>query len=79
MEKLAAVIFVLGSILVFSGVAVLAVRWARKSSHRAAFLGWGLQFPGAGMDPQPPPQVKLEEAGQHTKLKKVSESGDPEE
>jgi len=38
-------------------VAVLAVRWARRSSRRAAFLGWGLQFLGAGVNPVPPPQV----------------------
>ena len=41
----------------------MAAQWARKSSRRAAFLGWGLQFLGAGVDPVPPPQVQLEEVG----------------
>jgi hypothetical protein len=79
MEKLAPVIIVFAFLLGITGVAVLAVRWARKSFRRAAFLGWGLQFLGAGINPQPPPQVKLEEASLHTKIKKESESGDPEE
>jgi len=78
MEKLAPVIIVLAFILGITGFAVLAVRWAKKSSLRAAFLGWGLQFLGAAMN-QPPPQVKIEEASLHGKIKKDSESGDPEE
>jgi hypothetical protein len=79
MDKLIPVIIVLTFILGITGAAVLAVRWAKKSSRRAAFLGWGLQFLGAGINPQPPPQIKLEEASLHTKIKKESESGDPEE
>ena len=79
MERLAPVIIILGFILGMTGVAVFTVRWARKASRRAAFLGWGLQFLGAGINPQPPPQVKLEEASLHTRIKKESESGDPEE
>jgi hypothetical protein len=78
MERVASVVIVFAAILGIAGVAVLAVRWAKKSSRRAAFLGWGLQFLGAGINPQPPPQIKLEEASLHTKIKKESESGDPE-
>lgn len=32
--------------------------------------------PGAGMNPQPPPQEQVEEANRHKKIKKDSESGD---
>lgn len=46
MEKLLPLITVLVFMLGIIGVFVLAVRWARKSSKRAAFLGWGLQFLG---------------------------------
>jgi hypothetical protein len=44
MEKLLLVFIVLVFMLGSIGVFVLAVRWARKSSRRAAFLGWGLQL-----------------------------------
>jgi hypothetical protein len=56
MEKLLPLFIVLAVILGISGIAVLGVRWARKSSRRAALLGWGLQFLGAGANPVPPPQ-----------------------
>lgn len=49
----------------------------RESSRRAAFLGWGLQFLGAGVNPVPPPQVQLEEVNAQARLKKDAESGDP--
>jgi CubicO group peptidase (beta-lactamase class C family) len=61
------------------GIAVLTVRCARKSSRRAAFLGWGLQFMGAGVNPVPPPQVQLEEVNCQARIKKDAESGDPKE
>jgi hypothetical protein len=61
------------------GISVLAVRWARKSSRRAAFLGWGLQFLGAGVNPVPPPQVQLEEVNAQARIKKDAESVNPEE
>lgn len=79
MEKLPALIIVLVVMLGIIGVSVLAVRWARKSSRRAAFLGWGLQFLGAGVNPVPPPQVQLEEVNDQARIKKDAESGDPEE
>jgi hypothetical protein len=61
------------------GISVLAVWWARKSSRRAAFLGWGLHILGAGVNPVPPPQVQLEELNAQARLKKDAESGDPEQ
>jgi hypothetical protein len=57
---------------------VRAVRWARKGSPGAAFIGWALLFLGAGMNPQPPPQEQVEEANRQKRIKKDSESGDPE-
>jgi hypothetical protein len=77
MEKLLPLWVVLITVLGLAGIAVLAVRWVRKSSRRAAFLGWGLQFLGAGVNPVPPPQVQLEEVNRQAKMKKDSESGDP--
>jgi hypothetical protein len=79
MEKLLPLLIVLATILGIIGIAVLAVRWARKSSRRAAFLGWGLQFLGAGVNPVPPPQVQLEEVNGQARLMKDAESGDPNE
>jgi Tfp pilus assembly protein PilV len=55
MEKLLPMIIVLTGMLGIIGISVLAIQWARKSSQRAAFLGWGLQFLGAGVNPVPPP------------------------
>jgi Tfp pilus assembly protein PilV len=79
MEKLLPLLIVLVTILGIIGISVLAVRWARKSSRRAALLGWGLQFLGAGVNPVPPPQVQLEEVNRQARIKKDAESGDPEE
>jgi hypothetical protein len=79
MEKLLPLIIVLAVMLGIIAITLLAIRWARKSSRRAAFLGWGLQFLGAGVNPVPPPQVQLEEVNRQSRIKKDAESGDPEE
>jgi hypothetical protein len=79
MEKLLPLFIVLVVVLGIIGIAVLAVRWARRSSRRAAFLGWGLQFLGVGVNPMPPPQVQLEEVNGQSRIKRDEESGDPEE
>ena len=79
MEKLLPLFIVLIAALGITGIFVLAARWARKSSRRAALLGWGLQFLGAGVNPVPPPQVQLEDVNQQAKIKKDAESGDPKE
>jgi hypothetical protein len=79
MDKLLPLFIVLIAILGITGILVLAVRWTRKSSRRAAFLGWGLQFLGAGVNPVPPPQVMIEEVNAQARMKKDAESGDPKE
>jgi hypothetical protein len=79
MNKLLPLLLVLSTILGIIGISVFAVRWARKSSRRAAFLGWGLQFLGAGVNPVPPPQIQLEEVNRQSRIKKGAESGDPQE
>jgi hypothetical protein len=78
MERLLPLLIVLVVMLGSIGFSVLAVRWVRKSSRRAAFLGWGLQFLGAGVNPVPPPQVQLEEVNGQARIRKDAESGDPE-
>jgi hypothetical protein len=78
-SQLLPLIVVLVVMLGIIGIAVFAARWARKSSRRAAFLGWGLQFLGAGVNPLPPPQVQLEEVNQQAKIRKDAEAGDPKE
>jgi hypothetical protein len=79
MEKLLPLLIVLVFMLGIIVISVLAVRWARKSSRRSAFLGWGLQFLGAGVNPVPPPQVQLEEVNAQARIKKDVESGDSDE
>ena len=79
MEKLLPLLIVLVVMLGIIGIAVFAVRWARQSSRRAAFLGWGLQFLGAGVNPVPPSQVQLEEANVQARVKKDAESADPKD
>lgn len=79
MEKLLPLLIVFVTMLMIIVISVIVVRWARKSSRRAAFLGWGLQFLGAGVNPLPPPQVQLEEINTQARIKKDAESGEPEE
>jgi hypothetical protein len=64
-------------LLVVTG-SVRALRWARKGSPAAAFIGWALLLLGAGMNPQPPPQEQVEEANRQKRIKKDAESADPE-
>lgn len=75
MGKLLPLFIVFAVMLGIIGISVIAVRWARKSSRRAAFLGWGLQFLGAGVNPVPPPQVQLEEVNAQARTKKDAEAG----
>jgi hypothetical protein len=75
MQKLLPLFIVAVLILGTIGISVLAIRWARKSSRRAAFLGWGLQFLGAGVNPVAPPQVQLEEVNAQARIKKDAEAG----
>lgn len=56
-----------------------AVRWGRKSSPAAAFIGWALLLFTSGMNPQPPPQEQVEQANRQRKIKKDAEAGDPGE
>ena len=56
-----------------------SVRWARKGSPAAAFIGWALLLFSAGMNPQRPPQEQVEEANRQRKIKKDAESGNPEQ
>jgi hypothetical protein len=77
MGKLLPLFILLIAILGIIGIFVLAARWTRKSSRRAALLGWGLQFLGAGVNPVPPPQVQIEEVNRQSRTKKDAESGDP--
>lgn len=78
MDKLVALMIVLAFLITMVGAAILAIRWKRKSSRRAALLGLGLELLGAGMNPLPPAHVQLEEATRRTKVKKDSESGEPD-
>jgi hypothetical protein len=79
MDKLAPLVIVLIVVPGIVGIFVLALRWARRSSRRAALMGWALQFLGAGMNPVPPPQVQIEEVNRQARLKKDAESGDPKD
>ena len=79
MEKIVPVLIVMAFLLIMATLFALLVRWARRSSRRGAFLAWGVQLMGAGMDPLPPPQEQLKEVDRQTKIKKRSESGDPKD
>lgn len=78
MDKFLPLLTVFVVMLETIGVAVLVARWTRKSSRRAALLGWRLQFLGAGVNPLPPPQVQFEEVHDQAGIKKDAESGDSE-
>jgi hypothetical protein len=79
MEKVLALVIVFALIFALIWVFVLAIRGARKSSRRAAVLGWALQFLGVGMNPLPPPQEQIEEANRQNRVRKAAEAGDPED
>jgi uncharacterized membrane protein YedE/YeeE len=78
LDKLIALMIVVAFMIAMAGAAILAIRWKRKSSQRAALLGLGLELLGAGMNPLPPAQVQIEEVTRRTKVKKDSETGEPE-
>jgi hypothetical protein len=63
---------VIGVFVVF---ATRGVRWARKGSPAAAFIGWALLLFSSGMNPQPPPQEQVEDANRQRRIKKDAESG----
>lgn len=67
--------------LFFSSVwlATRLVRWAKKGSKGASFLGWGMGLPAAGLNPIPPPQERIEEATREIQGRRNSDSADPEE
>jgi hypothetical protein len=73
---LTALIAAVIGLLVFA--ASRSVRWGRKGSPAAAFIGWALLLFSAGMNPQRPPQEQVEEANRQKRIKKEAESGDPE-
>ena len=58
--------------------AARGMRWARKGSPAAAFVGWALLLFSAGMNPQRPPQEQMEQANRQRKIKKDAQPGDPE-
>jgi hypothetical protein len=76
MGKMLPVLIVLLFILAVGAIGVLAIRWTRKSSRRAALLGLGLQFLSAFVIPVPPPQVQQEEVKARARVKKDTEAGD---
>ena len=78
MERFTPVIIVLVLVLGVAGILVPAARWARKSSRRSAIFGLAVELTAAGVNPHPPAQIQLDEAGQQARLKKALESGDPE-
>lgn len=65
------------AIFALLALATAAIRWARRGSSAASFIGWALLLLGAGMNPQPPPQTQVEDASRDKKLKKDVGSGDP--
>jgi hypothetical protein len=70
---------VAGLIGLFVVFAARGIRWARKGSPAAAFIGWALLLFSAGMNPQRPPQEQVEDANRQRKIKKDAESGNPEQ
>jgi hypothetical protein len=51
MDKLFALMIVFAFMIAMAGAAILAIRWKRKSSQRAALLGLGLELFGGRHEP----------------------------
>jgi hypothetical protein len=66
-------LFIVGSIW----MAIRLVRWAKRGTKSGSLLGLAMVLPSAGANPQPPPQVYIEEVAKESRLKKGSASGDP--
>jgi hypothetical protein len=73
---LAALVAALLGLFIVSSTRI--VRWGRRGSPAAAFIGWALLLFTSGMNPQRPPQEQVEQANRQRKIKKDAESGDPE-
>jgi hypothetical protein len=59
-------------------IATRMIRWAKKGSKGTDLLGLGMSLPAAGVTPQPPPQIQLEELTRDIHGKKNSDSADPD-
>jgi hypothetical protein len=60
-------------------IAIRMIRWAKRGSKGAALLGWGVGLTAAGINPQPPPQVHIEEVTKDIQGRKNSDAADPED
>jgi len=58
--------------------AVRAVRWAKRKSMATDLLGLGIGIPAAGVNPQPPPQLYLEEMSEEIQGRKSSDTAGPD-
>jgi hypothetical protein len=57
-------------------IGVWMIRWAKKGSKGASLIGLGMGFPAAGVNPQPPKEIQIEELTNEIHGKKNSDSSD---
>jgi hypothetical protein len=81
MKALMPLAWILGltfGIVFFGWIAMRMVRWARRGSKGTSLLGLGMAIPSAGITPQPPPQVQIEQVKRDIQGRKNSDSADPD-
>jgi len=59
-------------------MAARLIRWARKGYKATDLLGLGMALPAAGVNPQPPPKILIEEVTRDIQGRKNSDSADPD-
>jgi hypothetical protein len=59
-------------------IAARMIRWARKKTRATDLLGLGMALPAAGVNPQPPPRIQIEELTREIQGRKNADSADPD-
>jgi predicted phage tail protein len=75
---LALILGITAAIVLTFWLAARMIRWARRGTKSGALFGLGMSLPAAGINPQPPPQIKIEEVKRDIQGRKNSDSADPD-
>jgi hypothetical protein len=78
LEPLAWIVGLTTFIVLLFWIGSRLMRWARTRSKATDLLGLGMALPAAGVNPQPPPRIKIEEVARDIQGRKNSDTADPD-